>query len=199
MKIKSVIFLVATLGMCAFSCKTILLKKFNANQKFNFKTKEAYVEYLKANKFDTEMFIYPDSASYLRFIGNIESATVYYNSFVSDSISIKKSEFLKDNESCTGRISIEIEKILAMQPLVDTLLVLNTNISTNTFFYLNDNAAFKGVNTDKKLSIFLLHIYETGTYYNKLYREIEKVQQENKRDVDLYIISLAPVYWLKNK
>ena len=80
--------------MCAFSCKTILLKKFNANQKFNFKTKEAYVEYLKANKFDTEMFIYPDSASYLRFIGNIESATVYYNSFVSDSISIKKSEFL---------------------------------------------------------------------------------------------------------
>ena len=80
------------------------------------------------------MFIYPDSASYLRFIGNIESATVYYNSFVSDSISIKKSEFLKDNESCTGRIGIEIEKILAMQPLVDTLLVLNTNISTNTFF-----------------------------------------------------------------
>ncbi len=199
MKIKSVIFLLATLGMCAFSCKSILLKKFNANQKFNFKTKEAYVGYLKANKFDTEMFIYPDSASYLRFIGNTENATVYYNSFVSDSISIRKSDFLKDNESCTGRISVEIEKILAMQTLADTLIVLNKNICTNTFFYLNDNAAFKGVNKNKKLSIFLLHIYEAGTYYNKLYREIEKVQQENKKEVDLYIISLAPVYWLKNK
>jgi hypothetical protein len=197
---ESRINLIFLLLLCCliFSCKILYTKKFNLNQKFAFKSKEEYIKYLKAKKFNSDLFLYLDSASYISFITKIDNNTVYYNSFINDTLAIIKSDFLNDNQSCEGRIGKEIQELILNNTIIESKKVIDKNIYNNTLFYLKNNERYKSVDTNKKLTIFLVNIFETGTYYKSLYDEIEAVQVKHKKEINLFIISLSPVYALKN-
>lgn len=123
---------------------------------------------------------------------------IYFASFLNDSVSIKKSSFLKDNQACIGRMKEEIENNLSLVLYADSLVESKINLSNFNFYYLQDKSKFGPVNNKKRLKIFLLYNYSFGTLYDKLYKEVEKTYLNNIEKMDLYIICVDPLYSLKN-
>lgn len=186
-----------------FSCTTILKKSFKVNRKFSFNSKSEYYNYLINKKgFPKEKILFLDSISYINFGQKalmVENLMIYFGSFLNDSVSIKKSPFLKDNQACIGRMKSEIEKNLSMVVYADSAVELKMNLSKFNLCYLYDKSKFSTVNNKKRLKIFLIYYYSFGTYYDKLYKEIEEACLNNIEKTDLFIISVDPVYALKNQ
>lgn len=186
-----------------FSCTTILKKSFKVNRKFSFNSKSGYYNYLVNKKgFPKEQILFLDSISYINFGQKalmVENPMIYFGSFLNDSVSIKKSPFLKDNQACIGRMKSEIEKNLSMAVYADSAVELKMNLSEFNLCYLYDKSKFSTVNNKKRLKIFLIYYYSFGTFYDTLYKEIEEICLNNIEKTDLYIISVDPVYALKNQ
>ena len=193
---KTLIFL-----LFVFSCTSIIKKATKVNRKFSFTTQSDYYNYLINKKgFSPNQILFPDSISYVEFGQKAlmtENPVIYLGSFLNDSVSIKKSDFLKDNQACIGRMKGEIEKNLKIITYPDSIVQANINLSKFSFYYLNDKKRFSISNSEKQLKIFLLYYYPFGTSYDKLYKEIEEAWLKNIAKTDLFIICVDPVYALK--
>ncbi|MCP9753030.1 hypothetical protein EGI32_18925 [Ferruginibacter sp. HRS2-29] len=185
--------------MCAvlviFSgCIKMAVKKYKLGRQFGDIKKEEYLRQISIeNAVDPSLFLYPDSASYIPF-GSSSSINLYYGCFINDSVSIKKSDFLLDNQSCIGRINKEIENIIISRQIDSFAKDTGINLSRLNFLRLADDQKVKLVNGEKKLSIILIYMYAFGTYYKGLYKEITDVCKKYEQYCDLHIISMDPIY-----
>lgn len=186
-----------------FSCTPILKKATKVNREFSFSTQSDYYNYLVNKRgFPKEQILFLDSGSYINFGKKVlieESPMVYFGSFLNDSISLKKSNYLKNNQACIGRMKGEIEKNLSIVFYADSIIESKINLANFNFYFLNDKKKFGNVNNKKRIKIFLLYYYPFGTLYDKLYKEIEETYLNNIEKMDLYIICVDPVYALKSQ
>jgi hypothetical protein len=181
----------------------MLKKATKMDRKFSFKTLSEYYDYLiNKKKFQPNQILFIDSISYAKFgqqVLMVENPMIYIGSFLNDSVSIKKSDFLKDNQACIGRMKGEIENNLGMTNYPDSMVETKINLANYNFFFLHDKNKFSLLNSKKSLKVFLLYYYPLGTYYDKLYKEIEDACLKNIEKTELYIICVDPVYMLKKE
>ncbi len=196
MKYASLFFL-----LFLFSCTSLIKKATKSGRKFSFNSKSDYYNYLIIKKeFSPNQIIFPDSSSYISFGQTVlmeEDIVIYLGSFLNDSVSLKKSPLLKDNQACIGRMNKEIAKNLSLTDYPDSIINTGINLSRYNFYYLEDHKKFTLSNTSNRLKIFLLYYYPFGIGYDKLYKEIQEACLKYKDKTELYIICIDPVYYLK--
>ena len=182
------------------SCKILFKKAYHMGAHMNYKTKSAYISYLKRKHFPIDKIVFLDSVTYLKFAEFIakDASNVYYGAFVNDSTQLKKSAYIYNNQSCSGRMNNEIDSILKLSVFPDLALVYNPVFIKYPLHYLNNNKLLQGIISNKKILICLFYSYTQGTYYNKLYREIFAAVKEHENWADLLIITLDNVSYIKN-
>ena len=199
MKIIKLIFLLFfCLGFVA--CKMYAVKKYHLERDFNFKDKMSFLNYLNRKKiFDENQLLYLDSASYLNFYLEKlqqDSSVIYQGCYLNDSICINSSRFLSENTSCMGRIQNEVALNLSLSTYPDSILVKVKNISSYTLRYLKNDAVFNISAFQKKIKIFLVYTYATGTYYDSLYKDILAINKSNNSNAEVFIICIDPLHTL---
>lgn len=175
-------------------CIKMAQKKYHLGRNFgSIRQNEYFLQISKENNFDAAELLYLDSASYISF-GQHSSGSLYYGSYINDSVSIRKSVFLLENESCMGRMDKEIEKIIfSSRP--DTLIKDTLNaLGKCNFLRLADDKKVELFNKDKKLTIVLVYFFAYGSYYKSLYEEIKEFKKKHENDCDVYVVSMDPVY-----
>jgi hypothetical protein len=187
------------LSLSLISCRYYATKKYHLNNSFDFKTKSEYLNAFKKKKIGEPFdLLYIDSTDYLNFCINKmsnDSAVVYLGCFLNDSTSIKKSELLSDNTSCSGRIKQEVKTKLKMN---QDSINLNCKREMIRDFKFREVATGRLVNFNSEDEIKFLLIYATGfgSYYDELYKWICKSKNESKLKSRTYFISIDPVYQL---
>ena len=188
---------------CNCSCYTISKKKYHLNREFDFAKKEDYLKFIKKEKaLPVEKLLYLDSSSYndylIGLIGkNNQSAIIYQGTYLNDSVQIKHNEFLKENESCYGRIEDQILSNIYLRKIPDSLLIKGKKLSQFKIFHLNNNEPFDIRKENNQYNVFLGSIHKAGTYYHDFYKKMIELQKKNSFVMNLYIILLDPIYQLK--
>ncbi len=176
------------------------VKKYHLERDFNFKDKQSFLNYLNRKKiFDENQLLYLDSASYLNFYLEKlqqDSSVIYQGCYLNDSICINRSRFLSENTSCMGRIQNEVALNLSLSTYPDSILVKVKNISSYTLRYLKNDAVFNISAFQKKIKIFLVYTYATGTYYDSLYKDILAINKSNNSNAEVFIICIDPLHTL---
>jgi hypothetical protein len=166
-----------------------------------FKTKEQYIGYLKeSGDFDMNQVLYLDSSSYYKMGSEIlpsDSSVAFLGCFLNDSISIRKSPFLIENQSCYGRMLQDIESAMEQEHYDDSILNKNIQIGKFNLYPLMGGKKFNCSGNPEKLKIILLYGFFFGKYYKRFYREIAEIQRKNSVKADLYIFSMDPVCYLQ--
>ena len=189
----SIIFLAFTF----MSCKWYAIHRYQMNKPFSFKQKTEFINYLKKKKaFNLGQVLYLENESYAKFInGKLtqDSTSFYVGTYLNDSTMVKRSKFLNENISCSGRIENEIKQNLNKNNFSVDDLKQVSNLSNYTLRYLSNNEIFD-INADKKLSkIFITYTYRYGKWYDNLYKEINDLQQLNNQNTNVYLVCLDPI------
>lgn len=195
---KNLFFFLLTVSM--ISCRYYAVMKYHLNNSYDFKTKSKYLDaFNKKNIGESFNLLYIDSADYLRFyiheLSN-DSTLAYLGCFLNDSIAIRKSEFLSDNTSCSGRIQNEIKTNLKMN--IDSIKY-NCKKAVISDYKFREVATGNIVNFNSEDEIKIILIYTTGfgSYYDDLYKWINNSKNESNSKSKVYFISIDPVYQLK--
>jgi len=183
------------------SCYQLSKNKYQFNRSFEFRSKMMYYDFLVKKKiFPPDHILYIDSASLFKFyehkIKN-DSYVIYQGTYINDSVSIKKSNFLADNKSCSGRIQQEIETNLKRKNLTNSELDFGSNISAYKMFYLKNNLPYDEKVNQHKKAIYLIYYFPLGTYYDAFYKEVFAITSQYESSANLYIICIDPVWGLK--
>jgi hypothetical protein len=184
-----------------FSCTAIAKNKYHIGREFSFHSRNEYLSYF-TNKglFKGEQVLYIDSVSFFRFymekIGP-DSSVVYLGTYLDDSTWIRKSSFLQDNNSCSGRMQDEIEANLEKSAYPDSVLVSGRKMSRYALKHLDGDSSFIFKNQQGKRTVFLLYAYGFGTYYDHFYKDILKIRKKHPSSVNVYLVCVDPVYRLK--
>jgi hypothetical protein len=195
-----------SLIICALlsGCSSIIKETYNVNNNYHFESVADYLEYFnQTNGFKGDKILYPNSISYNKLITQVvnEKTAIYYGTFINDSTELIKSEFLKENISCMGRVLNEIKKNSQSSPFrgaaIDSLLQPDKDFSKLTLYYLADKKPFHIDNTQKKLNVFLLYGKNIGKLFKKNFNEILKYTDDNKDLLTLHFISVDICYNLK--
>jgi hypothetical protein len=183
----------------AGGCRNYITRQYKLNRAFVFTGRQDYLNAVsRENGFDAASVLYVDSIHFNDFLQILNgTGTVYLGSFLNDSTAIKKSDLLKENESCIGRMESEIDKNIAIADLSSAALDTSLNLAHYTFYSVKDNRQVSITGGPKKITIVLLYTYAFGTLYTKLYNEIKKAYQKNTANAALYIITADPVYYLQ--
>lgn len=191
----------AVVCITIFSCQTLAKNKYDIGRTFSFRSKQAYYDYLKKKSFlPAGNILYPDSASYVKFtVEKIQqdSSLVYQGTYLNDSVYVKKSSFLQDNKSCSGRIQGEIETNISLDNYPDSILKKGTKMSSYNLYHLQNNQPFNVNSGSGKLKIYLLYAYGFGTYYDNFFKDVNEIQKKYAHKAELYFICLEPLYFLK--
>jgi hypothetical protein len=178
------------------SCKAIFYRIKGVNRPFNFKSKEAYASYLQKIAVNPEMVYYISDSAGWGIMNTIidENISAYYGAFINDSTELEKSDALKENMSCMGRILHDIE--------LNENEFYNQKIRKSDFYRYHfkslENQALLNINKSaKKLKIVLVYSYSFGKLFKKTFTEVNSFYEKNKTDCDLFIISIDPVAQLK--
>lgn len=183
------------------TCRSYFKARYNFNRPFEFTSKQEYLTSVsKEMEFEETMLLYVDSTDYTNFMHTFigSSSSVYFGAFINDSLSVKKTAFLKDNESCIGRMEKEIYKNISAENFIRDSLDNSVNLSNYQFYSIKDNKKYSVSESKKKIKIVLAYAYDFGTYYKPLYQEIIAAYKKNIQNCDLYIISLDPLGYFKN-
>ena len=176
------------------SCKVLIEKRYGMNRPFRFETKNEYTNYLSGKGFPSSNMLVIDSSSIDAFAQALaqNQQTVYYGCFLNDTTELKKTESVKENLGCAGRIlndvSLNINKVH-----YDSSLLIKSNFNEFVFRKLIDDSKFNMNESEKQLKIIMVYSYSLGSYYDSMYTDIIHFYKENIRSTDLYIISLDPV------
>lgn len=176
-------------------------KLYGIEKPLPFKTKEQYAGFLKrSGDFDMNQVLCMDSSSYYKMGSEIlpsDSSIVFLGCFLNDSISIRKSPFLKENQSCYGRMLQDIKTALAWEHYGDSLLNKDIHIGKFNLYPLMGGKKINCSDDPEKLKIILLYGYSFGKYYKRFYKQIAEIQRKNSAKADLYILSMDPVCFLQ--
>ncbi len=189
----SIIFLAFTF----MSCKWYVIHQYKMNNSFSFKQKADFIQYINKKKlFKINQVLFIDKASYTKFFNEklTDDSTLFYvGTYLNDSTMVKRSKFLNENISCSGRIENEIKQNLNKNNFSVDDLKQVSNLSNYTLRYLSNNEIFD-INADKKLSkIFITYTYRYGKWYDNLYKEINDLQQLNNQNTNVYLVCLDPI------
>ncbi len=195
--IASIVFIAFTLT----SCKWYAIHRYQMNKPFSFKQKTEFINYLKKKKaFKLGQVLYLENESYAKFIHEKltqDSTSFYVGTYFNDSMMVKRSLHLNENSSCIGRIELEIKNNISRKnsDLMDFKKA--SKLSAYSLKYLSNDQVFD-INADKKPNkIFLTFTTRYGKWYDKLYKEINELQQQNQQNANVYIIVLDPIYKLQ--
>jgi hypothetical protein len=196
-KIKFYLLLFATV-LFNISCLKIAEKKYGLNRHYTYKKQQDYLDQItRENGLNASQLVYLDSASYSNLIFTNYSSfslTPYLGSYFNDSVSVKKTDFLLDNEACVGRIEQETENILVSNRTDtfarDTLI----NLARLNFFRLSDDRIIRLFDKDKKATIIMMYVYQFGSYYKNLFKAMEALRLKYEKDVNVYILTMDPIY-----
>jgi hypothetical protein len=187
-------------SLILISCRYYATKKYHLNNSFAFKTKSDYLNAFKKKKIGEPVdLLYIDSADYLNFYVNKmsnDSAVAYLGCFLNDSTTIKKSESLSDNTSCSGRIQNEIKTNLMMNKDTIRYNCKREHIRDYKFREVA-TGNLVNFNSDDEIKILLIYATGFGSYYDELFQLITKSKQESKMKSKVYFVSIDPVYQLK--
>ncbi|MBU3713540.1 MAG: hypothetical protein FGM46_01170 [Ferruginibacter sp.] len=183
------------------SCTAFIKQKYGLQRPFRFDTKKDFLRVIeKENLFPSKNILYIDSSSVIDFFQDMvqkENISIYIGAYLNDTILIKRSDYLNENESCRGRIENEMLLNTYRKEYPDSLKIKTKKFSSYKLCRLSNNSAFVIDKDLGKLTFFLLYSYSSGTYYRPLYQKAFELQHNNPDNIDIYIISTDPIQWLK--
>jgi len=175
------------------SCNSAPKVLYGANKERTFASKNDYSAFINEKYgFKPDYLFFADNKSYDSLlyytVGN--GIDYFFGSFTSDTVEFKKSDFLSDNESCYGRVELEIRNIKE-----------NKGLRKPNYFFRN-NSFINIVNGQKlelnklnKKSIVLVISHKLGRIHHKEFAKIERLV-ESFPDIQLLVLSLDNVYTL---
>lgn len=196
MKQMKIIFFVLLFFNLISSCKPIVKTIYGVNKKIAFSNKKDYLKYVqKKYRFNVNNLYYADEKGYDNFMNSIAQNHVdyFYGIFLNDSIKVKKSMFLSENESCRGRILNEMNSV--SKNIASENTEKDNVFSINTFYNVSTNKPLN-FKTGSHKKLVLIFSYKFGQLREKDFEEIENLVNQNK-EYDLYIISADRIYDLK--
>ena len=182
------------------SCSSLLKSRYGFNKQFDFTTKESYMVFLQNKKnFEITNVIFPDSNSRSAFLESImrDSLSVYYGCLINDSVELVKTNELRDNLSCMGKILQDINFGEAELSKNDSSLFIKSQFKKYQFNFLINEEQLNINHFNKKLKIVMLYSYALGTYFDGTFNEVRKFHDTHKGSTELYIITLDDVSRLK--
>jgi len=181
---KSIILI---LLLFTLSCKESQKIFYGTNKTLEFKSLTDYKKYI-SKKYDIDLhnLYYLSGKDYGTFLGYVvENKLDYFlGTFENDSTQFKKSAFLRDNQSCYGRIRTEVSGLNTLE---------NLNKISNPII---KNTSFLNINTQKRLDfvpgkrkVVLLISYKMGNVHKKDFNKLEALIK-NLGNYELCVISL---------
>lgn len=168
-------------------------KKYHIGKQVSFKTRSAYLNYLdERNIFPAKNVLFIDSSSYIPFITEKvqqDSSVVYAGSYINDSTSIKRSDVLAENTSCSSRMLNEILHNAGTKYFQDSDLFSEKKLSSYKLYHLTDGTRFN-FNDNGKIKIILNYTSQAGTYYDNFYKKVLEIQKENSAKMEVFFVIL---------
>ena len=184
-----------------FGCSAYTIKKYHLENKFEYKDKKSFLVYLKnKNIFSESQYLYLDSGTYIKFIYEKvqqDSSAIYQGCYINDSVLINRSRFLNENASCGSRIEKEIASNFLLKNFPDSILLKENKMSDYKIKYLINDEPFDINKNKKDVTLFFLYSSAFGTYYDNLFKKINKLHLSLKNSTQVYVICIDPIYHLK--
>ena len=184
-----------------FGCSAYTIKKYHLENKFEYKDKKSFLVYLKnKNIFSESQYLYLDSSTYIKFIYEKvqqDSSAIYQGCYINDSVLINRSRFLNENTSCGSRIEKEIASNFLLKNFPDSILLKENKMSDYKIKYLINDAPFDINKNKKDITLFFLYSSVFGTYYDNLFKKINKLHLSLENSTQVYVICIDPIYHLK--
>lgn len=184
-----------------FGCSAYTIKKYHLENKFEYKDKKSFLVYLKnKNIFSESQYLYLDSSTYIKFIYEKvqqDSSAIYQGCYINDSVLINRSRFLNENTSCGSRIEKEIASNFLLKNFPDSILLKENKMSDYKIKYLINDEPFDINKNKKDVTLFFLYSSVFGTYYDNLFKKINKLHLSLENSTQVYVICIDPVYHLK--
>ena len=182
--------------MAVIGCRFWVNKKYQLNRPGTFANKAAYIQAIEQEKIiPIGQLLYVESRSLPLFYHEVikkSNAIVYLGTYVNDTLCLKKSTQLQENESCWGRIEKEINEQVSIFNPPDNVCCRTESLSAYPLRYIENDELFHP-NAIGKWTIYLLYSYSLGSYYNRLYQSVFGLQKKYANKLNVYIISLDPV------
>ena len=184
-----------------FGCSAYTIKKYHLENKFEYKDKKSFLVYLKnKNIFSESQYLYLDSGTYIKFIYEKvqqDSSAIYQGCYINDSVLINRSRFLNENTSCGSRIEKEIASNFLLKNFPDSILLKENKMSDYKIKYLINDEPFDINKNKKDVTLFFLYSSVFGTYYDNLFKKINKLHLSLENSTQVYVICIDPIYHLK--
>lgn len=182
--------------MALISCRFWVNQKYQWGRSGTFANKAAYIQAVEKEKIiPIGQLLYIESKALSLFYQKVikkSNAIVYLGTYLNDTVCLKKSAQLQENESCWGRIEKEIKEQISLPNPPDSLWCQTESLSAYPLRYVANDDFFRPNNTNK-WTIYLLYSYSLGSYYNQLYQSVFALQKKYPNKLNVYIISLDPV------
>jgi hypothetical protein len=166
------------------------------NKPFKFNNLAAYKKHISKAGIDTNKMYYPtDSDSYLFWQQLLsDDISVYYGAFLSDSVEIQKSQQLRENMSCMGRVLRELDTANEMS---DSQILKKSKLKKITFRQISSNQKLEFNKLNKRIKILLVYSQSLGRAFKRTFREVNEFYLQHNKSCELIIISLDPIQQLK--
>ena len=169
------------------SCKESQKMFYGTNKTLEFKSLTDYKNFI-SKKYDIDLhnLYYLNGKDYDTFTNYIVEKKVDYflGTFENDSTQFLKSAFLRDNQSCYGRIRTEVSGLNALENLnkISNPILRNTDL-------LNINTQKRLDFVPGKRKVILLISYKMGNVHKKDFNKLEDLIK-NLGNYELCVISL---------
>lgn len=177
-------------GILLCGCKSWVGKKYEFNRPFNYAGKHDFLNKLHQRNIDSNFLFVTNHSSFtplINWLGH-NNPPIYIGTFINDSVMLKRSDFLKDNQSCMGRLEQEISQHLQ-------LLQTNTPAALDTMTLFNNIRLYQLSSGKQRSSLYtgkptvvMFYLDAIGTYYDDLFKDIRKVSQQFQGEVDFLFL-----------
>ena len=178
---------------CFNSCTSIIKNAHGTNKYVQFNDLGDYRNYISTKyKVDINKVYYIAKDSYNRFCNLVVAKKVdyFYGAYTNDTTEVQKSDYLKENESCLGRVIKEINSSPEEQQF--NKKIKNFTFKEFSFLSIVNNTPFEFLNNGKK-KIFLIYSYKTGTLRMNDFIQIENLIKSTSNR-ELVIITIDDVF-----
>lgn len=178
------------------SCRLWINQKYQLGRSINFANRVAYIQAVEKEKIiPIGQLLYIESTALPLFYQEVikkSNAIVYLGTYLNDTLCLKKSVELQENESCWGRIEKEINVQMLLSNSTDSIWCRTEALSKYPFRYVESDELFDS-KAFGKWTIYLLYSYSLGSYYNRLYQSVFELQKKYPNKLNVYVINLDPI------
>jgi len=197
---KVVVLLIASVCMIS-SCKSVMSKMYGLNKPMNFTTKEEYIDYVEnKRKIKRSDILLVDSADF----GSLWSkalktkAGYYLGTYINDSVSVRRTDFLKENTTCLARVLDNISLGMKSRESLDSLTEPD-NFNEFQFYECSSGEKYSMSNSEKPIKIFLLYQFSSGRLFDTSFREIFDFAEQNRYKVEVKVIPMDLISVVKQE